>query len=443
MQRSDLALAALATAAVPGLRAGEVAAVVSDGDDDVALVVDDERRRWMVRSPRDTVAGASLEAEMALLRSFDAYVGTGRLPFAVPAPAGFAQLDEGGRAVVYPEIPGHPLPLEQLRPGPGLARAVGQAIAALHELPASLVEDAGLPAYSADDYRRRRLAELDEAAATGRVPVRLLRRWEASLEDVAVWRYRPVVTHGDLGADHVLVAQQTVNGIVDWSSCQVADPADDLAWLLVAAPEDAAESVLEAYRQARTELSDTHLVDRAHLVSELALVRWLLHGVHQGDEQIQADAVEMMLDLDDTLHPAGETPATGSVRVSAGVAAGVSLAEAVPVEATEVADGTAIVSSRSAASGMSAASAATGAFDAVDEAPTPVAHVPTAATEAIDVADARAAWAAYDDAPASSAEGSDWVVSPVETSAQDDQDAEAPAVDTSGTPSSDDDAQRD
>src|SRR5699024_1453427 len=172
-------------------------------------------------------------------------------------------------------IPGHPLPLEQLRPGPGLARAVGQAIAALHELPSSLVEDAGLPSYTADDYRRRRLAELDEAAATGRVPVRLLRRWEASLEDVAVWRYRPVVTHGDLGADHVLVAQQTVNGIVDWSSCQVADPTDDLAWLLVAAPEDAAESVLEAYRQARTELSDTHLVDRAHLVSELALVRWL------------------------------------------------------------------------------------------------------------------------------------------------------------------------
>src|SRR5699024_2697775 len=148
MQRSDLALAALATAAVPGLRAVEVAAVVSDGDDDVALVVDDERRRWMVRSPRDTVAGASLEAEMALLRSFDAYVDTGRLPFAVPAPAGFAQLDEGGRAVVYPEIPGHPLPLEQLRPGPGLARAIGQAIAALHELPSSLVEDAGLPSYT-------------------------------------------------------------------------------------------------------------------------------------------------------------------------------------------------------------------------------------------------------------------------------------------------------
>lgn len=439
MQRSDLALAALATAAVPGLRAVEVAAVVSDGDDDVALVVDDERRRWMVRSPRDTVAGASLEAEMALLRSFGAYVDTGRLPFAVPAPAGFAQLDEGGRAVVYPEIPGHPLPLEQLRPGPGLARAVGQAIAALHELPSSLVEDAGLPSYTADDYRRRRLAELDEAAATGRVPVRLLRRWEASLEDVAVWRYRPVVTHGDLGADHVLVAQQTVNGIVDWSSCQVADPADDLAWLLVAAPEDAAESVLEAYRQARTELSDTHLVDRAHLVSELALVRWLLHGVHQGDEQIQADAVEMMLDLDEALHPAGESPATGSVRVSAGVAAGVTLADAVPVEATEVADGTAIVSSRSAASGVSAASAlsagsaVTGAVETVDGAATQASAplVPTAATEAIDITDARAAWASYDDVDPDDviavpgSDGSDWVVSPA--SAADDE--PAPAAD--------------
>lgn len=408
MHRSDLALAALATAAVPGLRAVEVRAIASDGDDDVALVVDDERRRWIVRSPRDAASGADLEAEMTLLRSFGAYVDSGRLPFAVPAPAGFAQLDEGGRAVVYPEIPGTSLPVDSLRAGPGLARAVGQALAALHELPVSLVEDAGLPSYTSDHYRRRHLSLLDEAAATGRVPVRLLRRWETALEDVATWRFRPVVTHGDLGADHVLVAQQSVNGIVDWSSCQVADPADDLAWLVVVAPPDAVESVLEAYQQARAELTDAHLVDRAHLVSELALVRWLLHGIHQDDAQIQADAVEMMLDLDEVLHPASSEPAPGSMRVGP---TGASLADAHPVEATEVADGTPIISgssarsagsARSAASGHSAVSAGssvTGAVDVVSAGADGArsGYAPTAATEAIDIADARAAWAAYDD----------------------------------------------
>lgn len=302
MQRSALTLAALSTAAVPGMDVVDARLLDSDGSNDVAVVVDSARRHWIVRAPRDAAAGASLEAEMVLLRSFADHVDSGALPFAVPAPAGFAPLPEGGRAVVYPEVPGVSLQAERLQPGPGLARSVGRAVAALHELPTALVEDAGLPSYSAEEYRQRRLSEVDEAARTGRVPARLLRRWEESLENVAMWRFRPVVTHGDLNGDHVLVAQQTVNGVVDWSECQVADPADDLSWLLVAAPPESVESILEAYQLARTETADTHLVDRALLAGELALARWLLHGVRHERADIVDDAVEMLLDLDEATH---------------------------------------------------------------------------------------------------------------------------------------------
>ena len=304
MHRSALTLAALSTAAVPGMDVVDARLLDSDGPNDVAVVVDSARRHWIVRAPRDAAAGASLEAEMALLHGFAVHVDAGALPFAVPAPAGFAALPEGGRAVVYPEVPGVPLQADRLLPGPGLARSVGRAVAALHELPTALVEDAGLPSYSADEYRQRRLAEVDEAARTGRVPARLLRRWEKALEDVAVWRFQPVITHGDLNGDHILVAQQTVNGIVDWSECRVADPADDLSWLLVAAPPESVESILEAYTLARTETSDTHLVERALLAGELALARWLLHGVRHERADIVDDAVEMLLDLDVATHEA-------------------------------------------------------------------------------------------------------------------------------------------
>lgn len=299
MVRSPLALAALATVAVPGLDAFDVRRPAQPGSDfDTAVVIDAHRNRWVVRAPQHAAAGAALEAEVVLLSGLADQVERGKLPFAVPAPVGFAHLPEGGRAAVHAEIPGEPLRLERLVPGPGLAAALGRAIAAVHELPTGLVEDAGLPVYDAGEYRKRRQAEVDEAARTGKVPPALLRRWEERLEDVALWRFRPTVVHGDLTSDRVLAAGDDITGILHWGDVCVADPADDLAWLLVAAAPDVTDSIMEAYQLRRTELTDPHLADRALLAGELALARWLLYGVRSQDDEIIDDAVAMLDDLD-------------------------------------------------------------------------------------------------------------------------------------------------
>jgi aminoglycoside phosphotransferase (APT) family kinase protein len=297
--RSPLALAALATVAVPGLDAFDVRRPAQPGSDyDTAVVIDAHRNRWVVRAPQHAAAGAALEAEIVLLGVLATEAERGKLPFAIPAPVGFAHLPEGGRAAVHTEIPGDPLRLDRLAPGPGLAADLGRAIAAVHELPTSLVENAGLPAYDAGEYRRRRQAEVDEAARTGKVPPALLRRWEDRLEDVALWRFRPTVIHGDLTSERVLVQGDKVTGILHWGDACVADPADDLAWLLVAAHPDTTDSIMEAYQLRRTELTDPHLADRALLAGELALARWLLYGVRTQDPEIIDDAVAMLEELD-------------------------------------------------------------------------------------------------------------------------------------------------
>ncbi|RYV50445.1 macrolide 2'-phosphotransferase [Pengzhenrongella frigida] len=299
MSRSPLALAALATVAIPGLDAVDVFRPTPTGSDfDVAVVIDSSRRRWVVRSPTRPAAGAALEAEVALLEQIAEQVDGGHLPFAVPRPIGFAHLPEGGRAVVHAELTGRPLRLETLVPGPGLAASLGRALAALHQLPVDLVEQVGLPTYDAAAYRERRLSEVDEAARTGKVPASLLRRWEGLLEDVAMWRFQPTVVHGDLSAEHVLTDGRTVTGLLGWGDAKVADPADDLAWLLVAAPQYAVESIMEAYHLGRTELTDPHLTERAQLAGELALARWLLYGVRTGDREVIDDAVQMLEELD-------------------------------------------------------------------------------------------------------------------------------------------------
>jgi macrolide phosphotransferase len=298
--RSPLALAALASVAVPGLDVYDVLrSPQADSDFDVIVVKDATGTRWVVRAPLRPAAGAALEAEQGLLTALGRAKEAGLVTFAVPQPKGSASLGpDEGRIIVYSEVPGAPLVLAAVQPGPGLAAAVGTALAQIHELPVSLVEEQGLPSYSAEDYRQRRLAELDAGIQTGRVPPRLADRWEQQLENVSWWRFEPTVVHGDMGEHQLMVADGDITGIVDWMDARVADPADDLAWLAAAMGEDVLDSVLEAYTVGRREYRDPHLMERARLASELALLRWLMYGVRTDNADIVSDGEGMMLDLE-------------------------------------------------------------------------------------------------------------------------------------------------
>jgi macrolide phosphotransferase len=288
VDRSPLFLAALASAAVPGLDPASVEALpgAPDHQYDVAFVQDTQHRRWVVRVPRSQAAAAQMESTFGLLGLL-----ARRLPFSVPTPKGFAPLKEGGRAAIYPFLPGQNIDFEGLPPGPGLAAELGRAIAALHNADHGLFEEAGLPAYDADTYRTRRLTELDRAAATGHVPTGLLARWEKQLEDVALWRFAPTPTHGDLTGDQVLVvfeddqdaATGRVRALTGWEDAKVADPADDFSALAVQTSEPALETLMEAYAHARSERPDPHLLTRARLVAEMRVVSALLAAVGTGD----------------------------------------------------------------------------------------------------------------------------------------------------------------
>jgi aminoglycoside phosphotransferase (APT) family kinase protein len=292
--RTPLALAALACSAVRGLEPVGARRLTSAADDvDAALVDDDLKRQWVVRAPRTAAAGARLEQETTLLDTLTSW-----LPFALPQVAGTAALPSGGRAVVHRQLPGTSLQAGRLAAEPPLAAGLGRAVAAVHDLPTRLVEEVGLPTYGTEEYRFRRLAEVDRFAITGKVPHRLLTRWEQAVEEVGAWRFAPVVVHGDLAAENVLVDGTEVTGLLEWSEARVADPADDFGWLAVGADEAALPAVLSAYADARREPPDPDLPRRARLIGELAVARWLMHGVNTDDAVIVDDAVHMLADLD-------------------------------------------------------------------------------------------------------------------------------------------------
>ena len=324
MDRSPLFLAALASAAVPGLDPASVEALPGTPDHhyDVAFVQDTQHRRWVIRVPRTQGAAAQMEATFGLLALL-----ARRLPFSVPTPKGFVALKEGGRAAIYPYLPGQNVDFAALPAGPGLAAELGRSIAALHNTDHGLFDEAGLPAYDADTYRTRRLTELDRAASTGHVPTGLLTRWEKLLEDVALWRFAPTPTHGDLTGDQVLVvfdddqdaATGRVKAFTGWEDAKVADPADDFSGLVTQTSEGALETLMEAYAHARSERPDPHLLTRARLAAQMRVLGDLLGAVGKGDRALVERHAAALRQLDEQLH--AEDEATNDYRREAAAAA--------------------------------------------------------------------------------------------------------------------------
>ena len=296
-RHTALSLAAMASVAVAGLNPTRLALPQSETPErHIIGVIDTQGRHWEVHEARTDAVGASLEAEAEVLRRIGRVVDDGRLSFDVPRVAGSLR-QKDAHIQVRSHVEGKPIPVETLRPGPGMSAGLGKALGEIHELSMTVISEAGMPVYDAEEVRRRWLSLLDDTAATGRTPPALLGRWEQALEDTALWRFRPTVVHGDLAEENVLVAGGTVVAVRGWSQAHVGDPAEDLAWVYSSAPVDCLDSIEDAYDIARSEGVDRHLRERAELVSELSLARWLLHGVRTGDKPVINDAVAMLEDL--------------------------------------------------------------------------------------------------------------------------------------------------
>ena len=298
----------MATAAVPGLTPTAVSSAPDDpADFDSALLLDSEGKRWRVRSPRHAEASARLETEFLVLRAFVPGIRA-ELPFLMPTVAGTVR--QGPLSTfVYSHLAGSTRSVEELgAAAPAVAREIGAALAAIHDLPHSLVSNADLPSYTPNEFRQRRLNELDQAATTGKIPPLLLRRWEHALEDVSLWRFNPCVVHGDLHEDNLLVDGDRVTAVTGWTDLRIGDPADDMAWLVASNDQDFVDAVLAHYTSSRRDVPDAHLLRRAALSAEFALAQYLVKGIAAGNQDMIDEAESMLTALAEDVAEHGGQP---------------------------------------------------------------------------------------------------------------------------------------
>ncbi|MFH8250364.1 phosphotransferase [Microbacterium sp. B2969] len=299
MARSPLTLAASVTSALP--RVGVVGAGAltegAAGRFDSAVADLDDGRRVVVRAPADTDAASELAAQVRALRALTPGV-RGLLPFRAPELLGEAGLGDA-RVVVVDFLPGYRVDAAHLPPGRGAATSVGEALAALHALPLSIVRTEGLPVRTPQQIRDDAVRLVDRVRATRKAPKALVARWQRALDATALWRFEAAVVLGGAGAASFLFEDVDgvphVTGLLEWHGLQVGDPATDLQWL--ASAPAAADDVYRAYAARSSRAPDALVRERSRLYAELEFAKWLVHGVENDREEIVDDAVTLLASL--------------------------------------------------------------------------------------------------------------------------------------------------
>ncbi|HZQ34828.1 MAG TPA: aminoglycoside phosphotransferase family protein [Dehalococcoidia bacterium] len=290
------------SACLPDLPLRGVRRLGAGWDSDAFRVENGEATPLVFRFPRRAPVAEALERALRLLPELGP-----TLPAPVPR---FTYVVRGCAAAPFP-FAGYPLLPGRTLLGTRLSAAklrrlsadLGGFLAALHRFPAARAEALGIPPASVAGGRDQLAAFL--ARATERVAPLLgerdrerFGRWIASLDRLEQFAFTPVLLHGDLYDDQILVdpAAGRLTGVIDFDDAARGDPALDFAGLLRNLGEPFARETVLAYGADAAAVES--IVRRAAVYVAIAPLHEILYGLEIGDER---HTKEGLRELRDTL----------------------------------------------------------------------------------------------------------------------------------------------
>lgn len=234
---TSVAAERLISAAFPTLRIESIRQFGA-GWANVVWIANEGSAPTLFRFPKTSRVAVGTRKELQLLPELRAALSTPVPDYRYAAPDGAPGFPHpfGG----YPLLPGCPLAEADCVATPAVAAAVGCFIGALQAFPVERARELGVPGGTADDW----CSEYDcWYGATRPLLVELLTPHElmavdrvvsAFLTDERHFRFRPVLTHRDLGPDHLLVdpATGSLTGVIDFEDTSIGDPAFDFTGIL-------------------------------------------------------------------------------------------------------------------------------------------------------------------------------------------------------------------
>ncbi|HEX3327309.1 MAG TPA: phosphotransferase [Actinomycetota bacterium] len=243
---------------------------------------------WIVRLPRRPEVTKWVRAEIRLLAELADHL-------TASVPRFDLVCDTGTRlALGHRKIPGAALAPTDLEPAGAalLAASVGRFLGELHAFPADRAASLLGAERSAAGAQLRHDVFVEDARVRvlplfGRAERSIVEGFLDGWHDPEMLHLEPVLTHSDLGPEHLLCESQTLSGVIDWSDAQVGDPAIDFAWLLHGTPMDFRSRVLEAYP------GNVDGIERRSLFwHRLGPFHEVIHGLDRGDDRFVTSGLE-------------------------------------------------------------------------------------------------------------------------------------------------------
>ena len=262
-------------AAYPGLQFAQ-ARLNRDGLVNDVVILDDA---WVFRFPKDAWAGEVLQREARVLELARRYVS-------LPLP----ELALHPNFASYRMIPGRALFREDIFSRPdreqeALAEALGGFLRQLHAIPAAEAERSEIgpsgAARSLDDWRQmyaRLEGELFPYLMTHQRQW-VERRFRPVLDGSLPLDCSPALIHGDLGQYHLIYDPKAncLNGVIDFGTAGLGDPAVDFAAVIDAFGERFLERMLPYHPGILPAL------ERARFWAATLELQWALGGLRSGD----------------------------------------------------------------------------------------------------------------------------------------------------------------
>ncbi len=256
------------------------ASPVIEGQNNDVLVVNDE---FVFRFPKHDQAVKRLEIECAILDGVQPYV-TG---VQVPAPLYTSLSATVGRAFVgYKMIAGDVGTLEEFKGirNPSIALQLATFLRELHRVPTRHAIRVTLSVSDGREYWAEMYARVQQLLFRHMRPDAqddITQHFETFLNDADNFAYDPVLRHGDVGPDQMILNKEslTINGVIDFGSAGLGDPAVDVAWLHF--KSGAGRSFLRAFYAAYPEIEA--VLPRARFYAGTFALQEALFGTEHND----------------------------------------------------------------------------------------------------------------------------------------------------------------
>lgn len=212
----------------------------------VAIATAHNGERWVLRIPRrsDVMPRATTEGRLLqrVAPLLDVAVPDWRI--------------QSSALIAYPLLPGEPglsvgldgsLDWHVDVEDPIYTHSLGEFLAQLHSIDRQQVADTGIDIRTPDEVRQAIADDITQVSSEFQVAASLLDRWNTWLADDGFWPTTSVLTHGEVYPGHLLLTNQQIVGVLDWTTAAIGDPAQDFAFHRVLMSDKAFAATVQRY----------------------------------------------------------------------------------------------------------------------------------------------------------------------------------------------------